>query len=140
MNTITRSCTLILAVLTLASCATGGGTALTQSAQYERTIPICVNDADCAKKMAAAKRWVVTNTGYALDVDTDAVIATGGWGRPDITAVRVEKSAIGGGRHWILVELNCAAETAGPTFGTNACPPYWDTVIDFNVAVSSASQ
>jgi hypothetical protein len=136
-----KICTMAFSVLVLASCATGGGTAtVAQADQYERTIPICVNANDCTEKMAAAKRWVVNNTGYALLIDSDEVIETHGWGRADITAVRVEKTPIGGGRHSILVELSCAAETAGPTFGSNACPPYWETVLDFNVAVSSAAQ
>ena len=129
-----------LLTLLVTACATGtgsGGNSDLQT-QYERTIPVCVGETDCALKMAAAREWVAQITGYELAIATDERIETSGWGRADVPAVRVDRASIGDNRHWILIEVNCGAAVPGDRFGARTCPPYWETAIDFNVAVSSA--
>ena len=122
----------------ITACATTGGDASMQAA-YERTIPVCVGASDCQVKMDAARAWVKNNTGFQLLVDTDERLETGGWGMPDYTSVRVDRAPIGSDRYWILVEVNCGNEGTGSAFGSHTCPPYWDTVVNFNQVVSAAN-
>lgn len=146
MNIATATRISLGALLTVmvTACATGsgsggdaGGDAALQN-EYARTIPICVGDADCDRKMQAASEWVSRTTGYDLVVNTAERIETGGWSRGQYPAVQVTRQAIGGGRDWILIEINCGTATVGTRFGARTCPPSQEAAIDFNLAVSAA--
>lgn len=131
--------------LVLSACATdtGSGAATGEDAalqnEYARTIPVCVGEAECGRKMQAASEWVARTTGYGLVVNTAERIETGGWGRGQYPAVRVNRQPIGGGRDWILIEIDCGTATIGTRFGARTCPPSQEAAIDFNLTVSTAN-
>jgi len=131
----------LMATLLVTACATGTGSGGNMDMQtvYERTIPVCVGANDCRLKMDAARDWVKNNTGFQLLVDTDDRIETGGWAVADFTAVRIDRAPIGSDRYWILVEINCGSDDSGADFGAHTCPPYWETVVNFNQVVSAAN-
>lgn len=128
---------LLTAMLTACASGTGSGGAISQT-DYDRTIPVCIGDAECRMKMHAASEWVAKTTGYALVVNTDERIETGGWGMGQFPAVRVDRKSIGGGRDWIVIEIDCGTAAPGAGFGARTCPPVGEAAIAFNAAVGAA--
>lgn len=128
-----------LLIAMLSACATGTGSGgVTSQTDYERTIPVCIGEAECRMKMQVASEWVAKTTGYELVVNTDERIETGGWGMGQYPAVRVERKSIGGGRHWILIEIDCGTAARGTAFGARTCPPSGEAALAFNTAVGAA--
>jgi len=139
-NPITRIFLILQVALLVTSCVAGSGGNQVSSSAVNRTTPTCIGVADCQAKMSAARNWVVNNTGFAIVVNSDDQIETGGWGIEDYTAIKVSRAPIGGNRYWIQLEINCGTDSSGPGFDGLGCPDSAGSALDFNNVVSSASQ
>ncbi len=103
--------------------------------EAQRTAPTCMTDRECELKWAAARRWVMNNSPYKLQIVTgdylETYSATGGSPR---ISVRVSKEPIkaGTGGYIILVAVVC-----DNMFG--CVPDAWDAAIAFNKEVGAAA-
>lgn len=122
---------IIGAILTmLFGCAASPELQATQ-AEFRRTIPTCSGAEDCNEKWEAAQLWVVKNSGWKIQTQSNVLIetynATGGSTR---IAVRVTKEPLGGGKYQFIVNVWC-----DNIFGCQ--PNAWDAALDFNRQISS---
>lgn len=125
---------LIAPSIILASCATTPSPAeQAKRAEFEKTIPVCVDEKDCKVKWETAQLWIVRNSAYKLQIVTDVLLQTYNptGGTPQI-GVQATKEPAGGGRYKILVRVFC-----DNIFG--CVPNPWDAVLDFNKTVGAAA-
>ena len=114
----------------LASCAISPETQAKMD-EYTRTIPTCSSDSDCAVKWAAARAWVVVNSDFIIQGDSDTRLFASNTlpSQSGIGAI-VDRVATGAGNYQIVVDLEC--------FSVYSCPGLWDSKIDFNRTVNNA--
>ena len=66
-----------LACALIAGCATAPSADMqAKQAEINRTIPVCVDEADCKAKWESAQLWVVHHSGYKIQLATDVLIET----------------------------------------------------------------
>lgn len=131
-NSIARTGLLASAMLLLGGC---GVSAATQAKidEYNRTIPSCSGQNDCAAKWAVARTWVLQNADFPLLADNENVIETREPREQSQsgTSAKVERIAVGDGRYELRLSTGCHA-----AYG---CPNQWDLGIDFNRRVAAAN-
>lgn len=117
--------------LTLAGCAVNPQhSAATQ--EFNRTIPTCDGEKDCAAKWDAAQLWVVKNAAYKLQTVSSVVIQTFNPGRNSVyLAAAVTKEPLGGGRFRLVARMWC-----NNLFGCSPDPMM--ALLQFNREVSAA--
>ena len=126
-----RHITIVLVVLLNACSVSSETQALIDT--YNSTIPTCTEGADCVTKWEAARSWVVSTASYAIRVSNEDRIETYNADSTRAgTAVQVTREPIGEGQYRLIVNIDC--------FAISRCPPYWETLIDFNHSVASAGQ
>ncbi len=100
-------------------------------AEFERTIPVCAGEAECAAKWSAAREWVVANADFSLRTDSDTRIDTlNADSTRSGTAVQVDRVESPDGGFRILVDVEC--------FAAYGCPSELDMRLDFNRTVNAA--
>ena len=137
---VIKTLTAVAGALLFAGCATSGSGDMSLAQEYERSIPVCVGTADCQAKMATARKWIKSTTDLQITTDTGDVLETAGYGMHTYTALRVELAPIGSDSYWVLVELDCASTSAGVALDHRPCPPYWETMVDFNHVVDATTR
>ena len=121
-----------LAFLMLVSCAVSPETQAKMD-EFERTIPTCASEAECARKWNVARTWTMENSDFAIRSYSDTrinansnIISQSGIG------VIVNKIATGTNSYEIVATLEC--------FSAYSCPELWDLKVDFNRTVNGASE
>jgi len=99
-------------------------------AEFERTIPICVREAECERKWAAARAWVISNADFSLRTDNQERIDTlNSDSTRSGTAVQVDRVEGQNGEFQIVVDVEC--------FAAYGCPSELDMRLDFNRTVNA---
>jgi len=124
--------------LLITACASNSGGGRGSASMVSESNPVCVGQADCQVKMAAARNWVVNTTGFGLRIDSDDLIETGGWGVADFTSVRVSRSPLGSNRYWLVLEIACGTDRNGNGYRELGCPNPTAAAGDFSGTVSAA--
>lgn len=104
-----------------------------KAALFRETVPVCIDQADCAAKWEAAQLWVVHNADYKLQTVTSVLLET--YNSVDSStgvAVRVTKEPVGDGKYQIKILAACAN-----WIGCNK-PPL-DLMIDFNKKIAATT-
>lgn len=102
-------------------------------AELRRTIPTCSGTEDCNAKWEAAQLWVVKNSGWKIQYQSNVLIETyNATGSSPRIAVRVTKEPMGGGKYQLIVNVWC-----DNIFGCQ--PNAWDAALDFNRQISAIS-
>lgn len=101
---------------------------------FSNSIPTCQSDKECEVKWAAARRWVLDNSGFKIQTYTDDYMET--FNVQDYAATqvwaRVSKEPLGESGYRILVELGC-----NNPFGCNLSPLI-EAKISFNYYVDAS--
>ncbi|MFO0447490.1 MAG: hypothetical protein ACK52I_02165 [Pseudomonadota bacterium] len=103
-----------------------------KQAEFKRTIPTCSSAKECEVKWAAARLWVLNNSGLKFQTVTPDFMET--FNPPsdsDALAASVQKIPAADGSYKIAVGLTCAN-----TFGCRMSP--LDGGLDFNKFVTRA--
>lgn len=101
--------------------------------QFQATIPQCRNEEVCKQMWEAAQVWVVRNSGFRVQVATDAIIETfSSVGNTTALAARVVKEPLGSGSYRIVVSVWC-----DNIFGCS--PNSWSAAQDFNNTLNRLS-
>ena len=121
---------LIISALSLSACGVSEETQALID-EYNRTIPTCEGEVDCAVKWATAREWVLNTPSYRIRTDNEERIDTfrGDMQRAG-TALQVVREPLGGDRYRILVEIDC--------YATRGCLPEWETKIEFNRIIGNS--
>lgn len=100
--------------------------------EFQNTIPVCMDKADCEMKWSAARQWVLANAGFKIQTMTDDYIETyNAINSSTYLAARVIKEPLGDGTYRITVAVWC-----DNWIGCN--PPKWQAAVDFNRTVNAA--
>ena len=119
-----------LLAIGLSSCAVSPETQAKMD-EFARTIPSCSSDAECSRKWAAARAWVVENSDYAIQGDSDTRIsASNPLNTISGIGVIVDRVPSSGGGFQIVADMQC--------FSAYNCPDLWDRMVDFNRTVNNA--
>lgn len=114
----------------LSSCAVSPETQAKMD-EFARTIPSCSSDAECSRKWAAARAWLVQNSDYPIQGDSDTrIYASNSLNAISGVGVIVDRVASSGGGYQIVADMEC--------FSAYNCPDLWDRMVDFNRAVNGA--
>jgi hypothetical protein len=101
-------------------------------AEIDRTTPICSSTDECEAKWAAARKWVLDNAGWKLQIVNDDFMQTANPGQYSVyLAARVNKEPLGGGSYKIVAEVWC-----NNAFGCS--PDRLSALLDFNKTVDAA--
>lgn len=103
-----------------------------KQAEFERTIPKCLSAKECEVKWAAARTWVLDNSGMKFQTVTPDFMET--FNPPsdsDALAASVSKIPAADGSYKIGIRLACVN-----SFGCRLSP--LDAAIDFNKFVTGA--
>lgn len=116
----------------LFGCAASPELQATQS-EFRRTIPTCSGTEDCNAKWEAAQLWVVKNSGWKIQTQSNVLIETyNATGSSPRIAVRVTKEPLGDGKYQFIVNVWC-----DNIFGCQ--PNAWDAALDFNRQIAGIS-
>lgn len=120
----------VLLAFGLSSCAVSPETQ-SKMDEFARTIPSCSSDAECSRKWAAARAWIVGNSDYPIQGDSDTrIYASNALNTMSGVGVIVDRVAISGGGYQIVADMEC--------FSAYNCPDLWDRMVDFNRTVNGA--
>lgn len=121
-----------MSAIIVAGCATDSPERQAKLAELQRTIPTCSSTEECNEKWEAAQLWVVKNSGWKIQIQSNVLIETyNSINHSPNIAVRVTKEPIGGGKYNLLVRVWC-----DNAFYCN--PNTIDAALDFNRTVSLA--
>lgn len=122
---------ILIIIVFLSSCA--GNPQLSQKRdEFQRTIPTCQDKQSCELMWAAARRWVLSHSGYKLKhIEQDFIETYSSSNSSTRLSVRVIKEPILGGGYKIVVSTWC-----NNIF--RCSPNSWDAAIDFNRVVSKS--
>lgn len=120
----------VLLAFGLSSCAVSPETQ-SKMDEFARTIPSCSSDAECSRKWAAARAWIVGNSDYPIQGDSDTrIYASNALNTMSGVGVIVDRVAISDGGYQIVADMEC--------FSAYNCPDLWDRMVDFNRTVNGA--
>ena len=119
---------LIVGILALSACATNPERQA-QVDEVKRTAPLCWDADQCGRMWEAAQVWVAKNSGYKVQLATNALIET--YNSTDTRiAMRVTKEHVQGDRYIIVATAAC-----GNLFG--CMPDPVEHVLRFNREIGS---
>lgn len=132
---LTRRSAVLVMLTGLAGCA-GGFVSKEEreakQAEFKSTIPTCASAKECEVKWAAARQWVLANSGMKLQTVTPDFMQT--YNPPSDSlelSASVQKIPAADGSYKIGIGLAC-----GNAFGCRLSP--FDAAIDFNKFVTRA--
>jgi hypothetical protein len=120
-----------LAALMVSACATDPNIEA-KRAEIQATIPTCTQAKECEVKWAAARDWVLANSGMKIQNITDGYIET--YAVVDyspVLAAQVVKKVLANGSYRIEAKIWC-----GNPLGCSVSPT--DALLDFNRTVTAA--
>ena len=102
----------LIAVIILSGCVTPQERRNQQAAlerEFQKTVPVCIEGIDCDRMWAAARRWVLDNSGFRLQhYGSDFMETYNNRNSAETsTWARVTKEPGRGGQSRILIELGC---------------------------------
>lgn len=125
-----RKLILIAGFLALTGCAGMQQRQAENTAEFDRTIPVCTGEAQCKVAWAVARNWVIQNCGMKIQNIADGYIETYG-----STSTNLACRVMGeprGPDSWALVMRT----TCGNMFG--CVPDAWESALRFNSEVGAS--